>query len=482
MVSDNILKLTIKGSGFLIGNTFLTRTLFVVRSIVLARLLNPHDFGLISISLVLISGLRSLTAIGVEKYLIQRPELNIKIIGNAWSLNIFRGALLSFLALMLCPLYSNFVHEPKSLEVLKIVAFIPLFEGFINPGIILAERKINFAKISIYELIFCLLEVAFVILLALIVRDVRALSYGFLFGAAVKTILSFIFFEIPTTPKINIPEQIELLSVAKHFITISVGSLIMINGDNFIIGSMLGVTELGFYVIAYQLAAFPVQMLRLIASRVAFPVISNLQIEKDNIKTAAQRILQINLFIIIPCVICLVFFAEELILTLYGEKWLKSVNILRILSIVTLGRGMTHIAIPYILGTGNFKFESKMKIFETIIFLIGIYIGCIYLGLIGVAIGAGAGYLVAGSARFIFIGIKSNIALKTFFQLFILPLISVIPGAIFAHLATKMIKLPHTFLMLIIFFIVCICYILMSLLVQKSMVKNFIKSKQIMSG
>jgi len=161
MLSETILKLTIKGSGFLIGNTFITKILFVVRNIALARLLSPQDFGLISLSLVLIQGLRSLTAIGVEKYLLQRRDLNFKIIGNAWSLSILRGAILTSLALILYPLYSSLVHEPKSLAVLKIVAFIPLFEGMINPGVFLAEREIKFAKISLYELISSILEVAF---------------------------------------------------------------------------------------------------------------------------------------------------------------------------------------------------------------------------------------------------------------------------------------------------------------------------------
>ncbi len=475
MISNNLGKIAVKGAAYLTVLTFAKKFLGIIRNIILARLLAPEDFGLLALALVLIEGMGSLTFIGIDNYLIQKKKISNNLVCNAWFLNIIRGLLLTLLSLAVCPFYSKLVNEPATLEVLWIIAFNPLLEGIKNPSSILAERQVRFEKISIYETLCAFLEVAVVVVIAWFIRDAEALAWGVLFGTLLKTLLSFFFFPILGLPRFDLTCQIELLSVAKHFVVITAGTFIMAQGDNLIVGAIEGSTSLGIYVIAYQLAVFPVLFLQDIANRVAMPVFSSLQVDKERLRCVLADVLQIQFFVIIPFVIVTVFFADEFVTALYGDGWTQSGGILRFLMVVTLGKGLTHVCVPYILGTGSFSFASRMKCFETIFFLGSVYIGTRYFGVVGAALGAGMGYMVAGIGRLIFICRDAYLNFFSVVYQIVPPVFAVLPGILIGMLLTDAVTWHRTVETGIILVSVCIGYAGLSFFVQRKLIVTLLR-------
>ncbi len=473
MISDALGKIAAKGAAFLTVLTLAKKFLSIIKYVVLARLLTPEDFGLMALAMVLIEGMNSLTQVSLLKYLIQKENIDDATVGNAWILNAVRGLLLTLLALAACPLYSRLVKEPATLQVLWIVALIPLLEGLKNPGSILAEREIRFGRISAYETVCVVLEVAVVVFLAFVIRDVKALAWGLLFGAFLKTVLSYFMFIIPGRPKFDMSHQKEILSVAKHFAFISTGTLIMTQGDNLIVGALRGKEQLGLYVIAYQLSMFPVHFLQQIASRVALPVFSSLQTDKDRLRSGVGHITQLQMAVIIPFVVVVGVFSNDLIATLYGDKWAVSGQVLRALMFVTLGKGITHICVPYIIGTGAFSFASRMKLVETIFFLAGVYVGAHYFGLIGAALGAGGGYMVAGIGRLTFMCRKNDLAFLRIAGYSLLPAAAVLPGVLVAKFLATFVTWHRVVETTVVLLISCVGYAGLSLLLQRNLVDAF---------
>ncbi|MDU9050281.1 MAG: oligosaccharide flippase family protein [Candidatus Electrothrix sp. Rat3] len=475
MISDAVGKLAAKGAAFLAALTFFKKILGIIRNVILARLLAPEDFGLLALALVLIQGMESLTFVGVDNYLIQKKKISNTLVRNAWFLNIIRGMVLTLLSLAVCPFYSKLVNEPAILQILWIVAFNPFLEGLKNPGSILAEREIRFGRISLYETLCAFLEVAVVVIMAWFIRDAEALAWGVLLGTLVKSLLSFFFFPIPGRPGFDLTHQIKLLSVVKHFIIIAVGTLVMVQGDNLIIGAVEGSKALGIYVIAYQLAVFPVLFLQEIANRVALPVFSSLQYEKERLHFVLNSVVQLQLAVIIPFVIVLAVFAHELIIILYGDKWAQAGIVLNALVFVTLGKGLTHVCVPYILGTGAFSFASRMKIAETSVFLVSVYCGVRFYGLTGAALGAGVGYMTAGVGRIIYLCLDAGLSFFRISTYIILPIGAILPGVLIATYLSGQVTWHHSVETIIALLIVCLGYIAGSFLVQKKMVVMFFK-------
>lgn len=476
MTSDTLSKSAAKGTGFLTILSLANKFLTIIRNVVLARLLAPEDFGLISLAMVMIQGLNLLTSLGVDRYLIQKPKLNDDIIANAWLLNIGRGILLSCIAFFFSPVFSELVHEPKTLVLLQIIAIIPFLQGAKNPESILAERRMLFGRITLYESLCALLDLIIVILLAWFLRNVMALAWGMLFGTILAIMLSFLFFPLPPFPRFNRDYQADIFSVVKHFIIISIGTLVMIQGDNLIIGAVLGTKLLGLYVIAYQLAILPTSVLTQIASRVIFPVFSNLQVEKESLRRAVATATQIQMAVTIPFILIMYFFANDLIKLLYGDKWLGAVQAFQALMFVTLGKGLTHIAVPYIHGTGQFGFASRLKIFETLIFLLSVYLGTKHYGLIGASLAAGFVYMLGGIIRLTFLCQNSGITYRRILNNMIGPFFAAAPG-LFIAMAVKQILLMasllsgrHLSVTVIMLSVAVISYVVLSCYMQKELI------------
>ncbi|MCI5145394.1 MAG: hypothetical protein D3923_07645 [Candidatus Electrothrix sp. AR3] len=469
MSPDTLGKIAVRGVGFLTILTFVKKVIGIGRNVVLARLLAPEDFGLLALAMVLIEGMDSLTSVGIDKYLIQKEHIDNTVIGNVWLLNIIRGVLLTLLALAICPLYSRLVNEPATLRVLWIVAFIPLLEGVKNPCSIIAERKIQLEKISIYETICAVLEVTVLVVLVWFIRDAVALAWGLLFGHFLSTLLSYFFFPLPKTMKFDLSRQLEMLSVAKHFAIISVGGLIMTQGDNLIIGALNGSEVLGYYVIAYQLAVFPIQFLQDITNRVALSVFSSLQLNKERLRVVLVDVIQIQMAVLIPFIIVTGVFSHELITMLYGDQWASSSSVLQALMLVTLGRGVTHVCVPYIIGTGAFSFASRIKFVETLIFLISVYIGTLYFGLIGAALGAGIGYMVAGIGRLIFMCRDAELSFFRTVSYMLFPAAAVIPGVLIAQIFANTVTWNKIVETIVLLCIVCISYAGFSFFIQRNL-------------
>ena len=152
---------------------------------------------------------------------------------------------------------------------------------------------------------------------------------------------------------------------------------------------------------------------------------------------------------------------------------MESGSILKFLMVVTLGKGLTHVCVPYILGTGAFSFASRMKIFETIFFLGSVYIGTRYFGVIGAALGAGMGYMVAGIGRLVFMSRDAGLSFFRVVYYLLPPVFAVLPGILIGMLLTNAVAWHRTVETGIILVSVGVGYVAMSFFVQRKLIKVF---------
>src|SRR2546430_6059193 len=95
---------TIVRGSLWVGSGFLGQQgIAMVRTMVLARLLTPEDFGLVGlVTLTVYAGL-VLTEFGLDSVLIQRGDLSASFIHTAWNLMLLRGLCLFLAVQVLAP-------------------------------------------------------------------------------------------------------------------------------------------------------------------------------------------------------------------------------------------------------------------------------------------------------------------------------------------------------------------------------------------
>jgi len=447
--------------------------LSLLRISILARLLSPSVFGIFSLAVILDKALQSLTSVGTEKYLIQKNEITNELIGGVWYFNIIRGIVICVLLIATGSFYSRIVNDPSVFPVLVIISFASFFRGMVSPGTFLLERNIKYKKIAIYEFCVSCVDVFAVVVFALIFKNVKALAWGIVATSVFRACLSFIIFPIRFTPRIQLSIFKELIGIGKHFIILGIGSFIMMQSDKLIIGTICGSDALGLYSVAIRLTQMPLNILRKIVNRIALPVFSRLQFQKEQLRNTTMKVIKIQMAILIPIIIFLLSSAEPLVLIICGEEWIDAVPIVKALVLVVLGKGLAHVVVPYIMGTGNYSFISKIKIVEVVIFVIGVIVGIYYYNVVGAALGAGFGYLVAALFRLIFLCKHSKIDVKEICIIMLIPAICMVPGFFINYYVINFYSFIQTYNLLIILFIYLMTYFIGSCFFQKDIVQYF---------
>ena len=126
----------VKGSVWIFGGQIANRGLQLIKSIVLARLLTPADFGLFGIVLLVLNALEAFTQTGFEKALIQRRDDARHHLDAAWTMQLIRNLALTLLLYTSAPFIGRFFNEPRAIQLLRVLSLTKAITGFKNIGII----------------------------------------------------------------------------------------------------------------------------------------------------------------------------------------------------------------------------------------------------------------------------------------------------------------------------------------------------------
>src|SRR3989344_3487262 len=115
-------KEAIKGVSWLGAFRLFTRLLSFLRTIVIARILSPSQFGVYGIAVLALSLVEILTETGINVFIVQRKENIRKYINTAWIISIIRGVLISSLIFISSFFVSAFFKSPDALSLLMLVS------------------------------------------------------------------------------------------------------------------------------------------------------------------------------------------------------------------------------------------------------------------------------------------------------------------------------------------------------------------------
>ncbi len=456
------------------------RLIALAQLALLARLLQPDDFGIYAMAMIVVAAGMVFTSLGTERILVQRPELEDGFIGSLWMVEILRGLFVTLFCLLMSPFYAAWMHAPDVEQVLYILACVPLFSSLRTPAQVIAERMLHFKSAALFQGLSSCVQFLILCSLAYIYRDVFALALGFASMALVRSVLSWLWFGIPHLPRFHAEDFRELFSVGRHYFVIALGGYAMTQGDNLMVGNMLGTAVLGYYVLAYQISQWPVDILNNVIGRVALPVFSRLQEDVERLRRAFDQVLQIQLALLVPVVTGIFLFAPLLVNVVLGEKYQESVIILQLLLIVVMGRGISHVLIPFIIGAGHVQFASRVKVYEAALFLLAVWIGIDVWGVQGAATGAGIGYLFAAMARVIFVCRMACYPFSSLLKHAFFPLLASLCAALVVELAVTGSLLPEWGELVGGGLIFLVVYAVVSLVMHRSwltMLKELVRSR-----
>src|SRR5687768_1914087 len=126
----------VRGSAWSLLLRWSVRLLGLVTTVILARLLTPEDFGIVSMALIVVGAIEMLAASGQRYAIIRHPNPTRSHFDTAWTLSILMGAAVALLILAAAPISASYLEEPRALAVMQWLAVGAFIRGFENVGLI----------------------------------------------------------------------------------------------------------------------------------------------------------------------------------------------------------------------------------------------------------------------------------------------------------------------------------------------------------
>ena len=366
--------------------SILLRSMELVRSIILARLLLPEIFGLMAILQLLRQGIQQFTRMSFGDAIIYRDTKIDESVNTAWILSIIRGLLLFVLLYILSPFISSFYGEDVLNIGIKVIAIVFIFDGFNNTYMVLYRKNIDFKKIAILNLITEFLGIVIVIALAYYLRNVWALLFGVLFSSFTKMLLSYRIAE--KTPKFQFDKAIawEMFHYSKYLTGVGILVFLTTRLDDALVGKLLGMKELGLYINAYFFANLPATHITAILAPLIFPTYAHYSEDQEKMNQLFLRVLKVVSIITIPAAFGILALSDEIASVLLGEVWTPMAPPLKVLVFFGLFHAIAACTGPLFKAMGKPNIIFWVIFWKFILILLFIYPLTTNYGILGTAL------------------------------------------------------------------------------------------------
>ena len=305
----------------------------IIISAILARLLDPSDFGIIAIATVVMAFFSLLSDVGISPAIVQKKELGKTDFDHIFTFTIYLGIILGLLFFGCSWPISSF-YEDKQLQPICQLMSLLLFLScarIVPFGILLRNKEFKYQSFS------TLFSNMIGGIIACITAYIGFGVYSLVIAFVIPSLLIFILFYIkhPVCFKyiLDINPLKKIFSYSLYVFLFNLVNYFSRNLDKLLVGKYVSLSDLGQYQKSYQLMMMPLNSISDVVTPVLHPIFSEYQSDIIFIKEKYFKFLHVVSYISFPLSIFLFFASREIILIIYGDNWEPAINPFQILSL-----------------------------------------------------------------------------------------------------------------------------------------------------
>jgi len=396
---------------FLGASTVINIGIGFVSSIVLTRLLQPNDFGTFALAVTLFAFADIRVKLQLDQKFLRDQDDSAEYLNAYFTLN-FALACVSLIVVSGAAVIAVILDRTDLGVCLFALSALNLIDPLTSTIRLSIEKKVAFRAISLIQL----LAAVTLFVVTLITAWLGLGLWSLLLGTGASTLVSAgLFWRIaPRRPRwrVDMPLARAFLGYGLRYgLVYAVSAIILTQFDNFIIGLMMGTYALGFYDRAYRTSLWPTLLVSAALGRISLPAYSQLQNEPDRLSRAFSIVLWLVLTCATPIALLVLVTAPELVLFLYGEKWLPSVPILQVLAAFAVCRPLWDNLVSILVATKRPGQMARLAFIQAVVLIILAVPLTHLLGSVGTAMSVGVAFLISAVFLFYFGGKYLSVAL-----------------------------------------------------------------------
>lgn len=345
-------------------------------NIVLSRELVAEDYGVAGFAMICVTFMKSFSGFGINRAAVHARDFNEKSMSTAFTLRQIIGFIAFAVTIALSSFAENFIENKAITSVIRVLAFAILIDNLSMVSTICLERSLKFSIISFAET--GLYVASSITAICLAINGFKYWSIVFAFLAANTVFVLITFWYMPYRIRFEIDLEIakQYLRYGSTVFTTGLLSFVIFNMDNFVIGSVAGASQLGYYTIAFNWGAMVCSVMGAVVLSVLFPTFSRMRDDPVRMKQAYLKIIQYTALLSVLCNVGLFCVADNFLVSVLGkstDKWLPSLVTLRILCAYGIIRSLIEPASLFLMAQGNTRSPFKASLQVALIELALVY-------------------------------------------------------------------------------------------------------------
>lgn len=355
------------GATWAVTRSLAIRLIGLVSTLILLRLLDPTDFGILAMATSVAALLELLTAFSFETVLIQDQSADRRKYDTAWTFNALFGFGLAIVLIIGAAPVANFYNEPRLVEVFTLLAVARVLRGIGNIGLVDFRKHLQFQKDCFYEVTVKCIGFVVTIPLAFVLRSYIALVLGMLVSQLAALILSYLVH--PFRPRPSLAAAAEIFGFSRWLLLNNFTYFLRYRGADLIVGKLAGPFGLGIFSISYEISILATKELVAPMNRALFPGLSKISNEPRRLGQAFVRAAAVVALISLPFGFGIAVTADTLVPVVLGVKWIDAVPLVRVLAIFGAMVTITSPSGTALLASGRPKVNALMGVAHVAVLL-----------------------------------------------------------------------------------------------------------------
>ncbi len=356
----------------------------VLSVVLLARLLSPHDYGLIAMVLAIIGVADIFRDFGLSSAAIQSPSLSRDEQINLFWVNTAFGALLAVLAVAAAPLVATMYRQPDLTTITMALAVNFVLNGVATQYRADLNRRMRFRQLALADVAGPASGLAVAVVVALAGGGYWALVAQQVTQVSVMLVLVVVGAGwLPRWYQREVPVR-RFLAFGLRLAGSQIVSYIGNNTDTVVLGLTVSPSELGLYNRSFQLVTTPVGQIRGPLNSVAIPVLSRIQDDEPRFQSYVARGQMAMGYSLVVGLAFVAGAATPIVSVLLGSQWLGAIAVLQLLAIGAAFQTLSYVGYWVYVTKGLVNHLLHYTFLSTALRIVCVLIGSLF-GIVGVA-------------------------------------------------------------------------------------------------
>jgi PST family polysaccharide transporter len=428
-------------SGALWGalNVAAGRIVQFVSTLIVARIIAPEHFGALAVATVIQMIALNISELGATTAIARADRDPDEVAPTVFTIALLTSATLTAIMLVAAPSMAALLGDPEAAPVIRVLSIAVALSGVSAVPTSLVWREYLQGPRLIVDVTSSLVTFALVVVMALSGWEALALAWSRVGGQLVSTIGYWVI-----SPRVFLPgwNRNVVGEVLRMGLPLAASNLVVfatLNVDYVVVGRELGSTELGLYMMAFNLASLPSMVVTTLVRTVAVPTFGRMFVagRLGEIAEWASRLVSLSAFVIAGV---LAGVGTPLISALYGQRWAAAGAAMLGLAVFGIVRILTELYADLSVGAGKTSGLFWVQLAWLVALVPVMYVFVTHWGI------AGAGFAHAVVAAFVVVPLylftlsrQSNLGAARMLRTVLLPLAAGVACALAAHLVSGLI-------------------------------------------